>query len=118
MHEISLVRNLIPQAVAAAAPLPAGTIRCIRVSAGPLTGVEPWLLARAFDSLRGEWGMPDCRLEVLEQSLRGVCRQCAHEFEIVNFVFHCPQCQSGLVHVTQGEEFRLVSLDVDQLDES
>ena len=113
MHEVSLVRSLIAQAIDAVNPvLPAG-IRTVRVSVGPLTGVEPLLVKQAFDTLKTSAGLPECGLEIDEQTLEADCLNCASAFEVLNFDFRCPACRSSSVRITQGDEFRLLSIDVD-----
>jgi hydrogenase nickel incorporation protein HypA/HybF len=112
MHELSLVDALCRQVIAAAAPVPTHDIRLIRVAAGPLSGVEPLLVQQAFETARCSWGLETCELHIDERPLLAVCRQCQAEFEVCNFVFRCAACGSGLVRVTQGDEFRLVSIDI------
>jgi len=113
MHEISLVRSLISQALTAVESLPSSCIRTVRVLAGPLCGVEPILVALAFDALKSESGLDQCRLTIDQQELMAVCRECSTPFEVHNFVFRCPVCLSGSVRITQGEDFRLISLEVE-----
>jgi hydrogenase nickel incorporation protein HypA/HybF len=114
MHEVSLVRSLISQAIDAAKPLLPACIRTVRVSVGPLTGVEPLLVQQAFDAHKRSSGLAECELEIDEQSLAAVCLECELAFEVVNYIFRCPSCTSGSVKITQGDEFRLLSIEVDE----
>ncbi len=115
MHEFSVVRALISQIVEAAAPSPASSICSVRVSCGPLTGVEPLLVRAAFEQLKSLSGLGNCLLQIEEESLLARCHSCEAEFEVLDFHFYCSFCQSTSIQVTQGDQFRLVNLEV--LDE-
>lgn len=88
-------------------------IKVVRVSIGPLTGTEPTLVRYAFDALKAGMGLKHCELEIDEQKLIALCRQCNMSFEILNFVFRCPYCDCGSVQITQGDQFLLTSIEVD-----
>lgn len=113
MHEVSLVRSLISQAITAAEPVTPAGIRKIRVIVGPLTGVEPMLVQQAFDALKDSASLTDCQLAIDEQRLEAICLACEQTFVVDDFVFSCPSCASPRVSITHGEDFRLVSIDVD-----
>ncbi len=113
MHEVSLVRSLISQAIQAAEPVTPAGIRTIRVIVGPLTGMEPALVQQAFDALKDSASLTDCQLAIDEQRLEAMCLDCEQKFIVNNFVFYCPRCASPRVRITQGDDFRLVSIDVD-----
>jgi hydrogenase nickel incorporation protein HypA/HybF len=112
MHEVSLVRSLLSQVLVAAEPLPPACIRKVFVSAGPLSGVEPLLVAQSFKDLRANFGLDLCELSIDEPKLEALCLQCNVSFEIVDYVFICPHCQSSSVRVTQGDDFLLLRLEV------
>lgn len=112
MHEYSLVRGLLAQACAAAQPLPASSIRAIFVSTGPLAGVETLLVQLAFEQLKTDWGLDQSQLVIGEEALQAVCRDCDQAFDVLDFLFKCPHCGSGSVRITQGDEFRLLRLEV------
>lgn len=115
MHEFSVVRALIAQVVQAAEPSLASSICAVRVSCGPLAGVEPMLVRTAFEQLKIAAGLGNCQMQIDEQPLLARCQRCDAEFEVVDFRFHCSHCQSTSIQVIQGDQFRLLSLDV--LDE-
>ncbi len=48
MHEVSLVCSLLAQVIEVAKPLTTDSIHRVVVSIGPLSGVEPLLVAQAF----------------------------------------------------------------------
>ncbi|MEZ6133482.1 MAG: hydrogenase maturation nickel metallochaperone HypA [Pirellulaceae bacterium] len=114
MHEISVVRSLLSQVIEAAQPIAAADIRVIRVALGPLTGVEPILVRQAFHNLKNAAGLIACELAIDELNLTAICIDCQSAFEVIDFIFRCPCCGCNSVRITQGDEFRLVSIDVNE----
>jgi len=41
------------------------------------------------------------------------CGNCGHTFRPSDKTFACPSCDSGLVRITKGDEFRVESIDVE-----
>lgn len=111
MHEQSLIRSLLKQVDELRQQHGGGLVAEVRVQLGPLSGVEPLLLASAFDQLSSETSAGGAKLAVEEVTLLAKCDSCDREFEIHDFVFRCPTCQ-GNVRVTQGDEFQLVSVSL------
>jgi hydrogenase nickel incorporation protein HypA/HybF len=114
VHEYSVVRSLISHALAIAAPVRAEQIRCLTISLGPLSGVESLLLAEAFSVLKPEYGLRDCELNIEECLLEATCTVCHCSFEIVEFQFRCPQCQSSRIDITRGERIILESIAIEE----
>ena len=111
MHERSLVRALLKQVERIRRQHDAARVSEVRVEVGPLAGVEPLLLATAFEQLTGSGSLRDARLVIDEVTLLGECRSCSHVFELNDFVFRCPRCGHN-VRVTRGDEFQLVSVSL------
>jgi hydrogenase nickel incorporation protein HypA/HybF len=114
MHEYSMVRSLLGQVVKIAAENGGGVVKEIRVRCGPLAGVEPLLMKMAFESLRGQWGMDDAELRIVEEPLVADCRGCGDRFEPVKFRFVCPHCGSTDTLVVCGDRTIIESLELDQ----
>ncbi len=114
MHELSLVKALCAQALVAAAPVAAEQIRQIRVAIGPLSGVDPMLVQSAVEQVRIDYGLAQCELQIEQVGLHALCRDCQVSFTIENFVFRCAACGSSKVQVTQGDEFQLLSVTVEE----
>jgi len=115
MHEQSLVRHLLKQVEAIRLEHGARAVRRVEVTVGPLSGVEPELLASAFDQLAIGAAVADAELVMQQVPLLGHCDHCDQAHEIHDFRFRCPHCDHNLT-VTSGDQFELtsVSLAVDQ----
>lgn len=110
MHERSLVMRLIEQVDDELASRSLVNLIEVHVAIGEFAGVEPILLSSAFKELATQhWGRDVClSLDVVP--LTALCERCGSVFRVERFRFACPDCQSGLIQVIHGEEFRLVSL--------
>lgn len=114
MHELSLVGHLIRQVESILLDEGGGRATEIEVAIGPLSGVEPMLVQSAFEQLAPRTSLSHAALRIEETELRARCRQCHEEFVVESFQFQCPACESRSVDVTSGEDFRLVSISVEE----
>ncbi len=110
MHETSLVQALLRQAAAVLDQHGGAGLEQIRVEIGPLSGVEPLLVASAFDRLVEATACRGAVLVIEEVDLGARCCDCSHEFTIEQYRFVCPACASRAVQVTRGDEFRLLDV--------
>lgn len=118
MHEVSLVRSLIRQVETIVADEGGGTVTGIHVSIGPLSGVEPLLVRSAFDQLAETSQAAGAKLTIDCTQLEAICRACGRSFVIESFRFRCTACQSSSVRVTGGDEFRLLSVSIEEEHEA
>ena len=115
MHEQSLVRALLNQVDAVRLQHDGRTVSEVRVEMGPLSGVEPLLLATAVEQLVSESSAAGATLVIDEVPLLAECASCRQEFTVRDYVFRCPTCD-GNVKVTRGDEFQLVSVSLQSSD--
>jgi hydrogenase nickel incorporation protein HypA/HybF len=117
MHEASLARAILSQAVALAADNGGGTVQDVYIQIGPLSNVEPSLLATAFDRLRDTSCCGAARLHIEAVPLEARCRACETVFRPEGFRLRCPTCHGGETDVQQGDGVVLHSVvlaDVEQ----
>jgi hydrogenase nickel incorporation protein HypA/HybF len=120
MHEMSLIRSLLAQVRELVKEHGGGIVRGIRVQVGPLSGVEPLLLASAWTHLRGAAALGEATLDVEQVPLEAVCRTCDNVFQPVRFCFRCPTCRGTETDVVRGDGVVLHSIVLDDaaLDEA
>jgi hydrogenase nickel incorporation protein HypA/HybF len=111
MHEQSLIQDLLKQVDAIRRQHHAVAVSEVRVAIGPMSGVEPLLLASAFDCLSSESAAAGAKFVIDEVALLVQCKSCAQPFEVQDFWFRCPQC-GGNVTVIHGDELQLVSVSL------
>lgn len=110
MHEMSLVRGLLRQVAELRSAQGGAQVTEIRVEVGQLSGVDPILLAAAFERAAPTWAMSQARLIVEPISLEALCRCCDARFVVEDFDFRCPCCRSGACRVLRGEGLMLESV--------
>ena len=122
MHERSLVRSLIDQVRQIAAANGGGPVRKVFVQIGPLAGVEPALVATAWDEMHGDASGADRvfaeSVLIIEQvRLMARCRECEVMFEPTNFRFRCPACGSVRTETTSGDGVVLDRIELADVSE-
>ncbi len=103
MHELSLVRTLLAQVGEIVAANGGTALRCVRVQVGPLAGVEPALMASAWQQLSADGGCGDATLEIEEVPLVARCRGCDMTFQPLRFRFRCPECGAAETETISGD---------------
>ena len=114
MHEASLVRTLLRKVTDLLAEHQGDSVETIIVELGPLSGVEPLLVQSAFDQLVSQSPLAGAQLMINEIPLEAKCRECQALFEVESFRFLCPTCGATNVQVVRGDEFRLLSITIQQ----
>jgi hydrogenase nickel incorporation protein HypA/HybF len=110
MHEMSLVRSLMAQVEQLVTSNGGGTLRRARVQIGPLSGVEPALMASAWEQLCAAGGLAGATLEIEEVPLVARCRNCDLPFQPVRFRFRCPACGRAETEIVSGDGIILHSI--------
>lgn len=101
MHEYSIVRALLDRVEAEARARGAMRVHKVQVRVGDLSGVDPGLLATAFETCRDLTICRGASFEVVPEGVRWACRGCGREVTAGD-VLQCAVC---------GEPARLVSGD-------
>lgn len=110
---MSICQGLISQVEKIARERGASRVESILLSIGPLAGVEPELLNRAYEVARAETVANDAELTIETGPVVVECRVCgaSGEVEEVNRLL-CPACGDWKVNLVQGDELLLLRLEV------
>lgn len=103
MHESSLVRALLTQVREACQPHSPIDVDEVVIAIGPLAGVEPLLVASAFNLLTRDTDLEHARLVIQWTPLRLVCHSCGSEHESDEIGFVCQSCASPRTQVIAGD---------------
>ena len=103
MHEYSLAKALAEQVREIARLHFATAVTEIVVAAGPLAGVEPLLLAGAFEQIALDELLCQSRLIIEEVPLEIHCDACESDSELKEFAFRCPNCGADATRVVGGD---------------
>ena len=112
MHEMSICQGLMDQVERIAAEQKASRVDSIVLSIGPLSGVEPELLNRAYEVARLHTVAEHAELEIETGPIVVECRSCGAKGEAEVNRLLCPSCSNWQVNLVQGDELLLLKLEV------
>jgi hydrogenase nickel incorporation protein HypA/HybF len=112
MHELSICQGLMTKVEQVALENEATAVETIFLSVGPLSGIEPSLLKRAFEIARLGTIAETAELEIQTGSIIVECNECGASSEVRLYHLVCGSCGNWRVRVTQGEELLLLSLEL------
>ena len=113
MHEYSIVTALLEQCEQHAIANQASKITKVVIKIGVLSGVEPALLATAFETFKLEGRAREAELEILHQELVLECQACQSTHTIKERSVICPSCHSYQTRIIEGEELLLMQLELE-----
>lgn len=108
MHELAVCQALLRQVETIVAENNAKAADHISISVGPLSGVEPSLLASAFTIAREGTVAANAKLDIESASIEVQCRQCGNSSKVQPNRLICEHCGDWQVQVTRGEELMLL----------
>lgn len=111
MHELAVCQALLEQVERAARAAGAATVARVVLRVGPLSGVEPALLARAFEVARAGGIAAAAELRVEPAPVRVRCRECRAEHDVPPNRLLCPGCGSWRTELRAGDELVLQRLE-------
>jgi hydrogenase nickel incorporation protein HypA/HybF len=114
MHELSLATAIVATVTQEIQRQRLPPVQVIAVRLGALSSVDPEALRFGFEALTADTALAQAKLVIEFVPVQGKCRHCSREFEVFDFVFKCPFCQSGQIEVTHGEELDISYLEVEE----
>jgi hydrogenase nickel incorporation protein HypA/HybF len=113
MHELSICLALMKQVERIADEHGARRVERIVLQIGPLSGVEPALLRRAYPLAATGTVAEDAELEIETGPVVVQCTRCDSETEVLPNRLLCGHCGDFRTRVIRGEEMLLQSMDLD-----
>ena len=114
MHELSICQALMEQVARVAREQHALRVVSVTVRIGPLSGVEPSLLASAYPLASAGTIAADSRLVLERCAIRVRCLECGAESEASSTRLLCARCGEWRVTVLSGEELLLVRVELEK----
>jgi hydrogenase nickel incorporation protein HypA/HybF len=107
LHELSVCQALLTQVIEIAANRGADAVERIVIEVGPLSGVEPTLLARAFEVLRAGSCAADAVLSIESPAVTICCMACGAQSHTVPNRLVCAECGGYRTRIVTGDELQL-----------
>lgn len=114
MHELAVCQGLMSQVEQIAERENAERVTRILLSVGPLSGVEPQLLADAFPIAAAGTLAERATLDIESQPIRVRCDSCGAETEAQANRLLCGACGDFRTHLVSGDEMLLMSLELER----
>lgn len=111
MHELAVCQGLLREVARVATANRLSSVDSIAVAVGPLSGVEPSLLARAFDIARMGTVAQHARLDIEAVPVIVWCESCAVESATSLNSLLCSRCGSWQVELRSGDDLTLLSVE-------
>ncbi len=115
MHELSICNALVEQVERIAAQNRAGRVARIELLVGPLSGVDPDLLRRAYPLATAGTVAADAELVIQTADVVVHCSQCGSESSVPPNHLLCDQCGDFRTRVVSGEELILARLELEEI---
>jgi hydrogenase nickel incorporation protein HypA/HybF len=113
MHELSVCQSMLRQVEDIAAQHGAHAVTAIKVQIGPLSGVEPQLLAQAFPFASAGTVAEGATLHLDTLPVRVSCQHCGAETETSANRLLCGECGDWQTRLLSGDELLLASVELD-----
>lgn len=118
MHELSVCQALVAQVESIARQHHARAVCAIRLQIGPLSGVDPDLLAHAFTVARAGTVSETAELVIERLPIRVRCGLCGAESEAAANRLLCAHCGDWHTEIVSGDEMLLTNVELAIGDET
>lgn len=113
MHEMALTESLLGLVEQQARQHHATAVTAVRVEVGVLSTVEPESLQFCFDAIKAHYPIAATAvLELLMPPGQAFCLSCTDTVTIARRGDPCPRCGHYGLHVTAGDDLRLVDMEI------
>jgi hydrogenase nickel incorporation protein HypA/HybF len=113
VHEVSLAAGIVRIANQHAAAAGASRVLAVRVRVGALGHTDPDALAFAFEAARSG-PSAEARLDIERVSGEAFCMACGENRPVASLHAGCPICGGHQLLVTQGDDLKVVDLEVER----
>lgn len=111
MHELSIAMSLIEIIKEECLKNEVQKLKKVKLVVGELAGIVPESLQFGFEVVSEGTPAEGAELEIELRPVRGQCQECGHEFEVQEFRFRCPSCESTSVKRVGGDELYIDYLE-------
>jgi len=113
MHELSITQSMLDLVLEQAEKAEAKSVGKINLVIGEMTGVVGECMQFYFDFLSKGTPAEGAALSFKVIPTTAKCRDCDKPFELREFDWICPYCQSNNMEIVAGKELFVESIEVD-----
>lgn len=113
MHELSIATNILELAEQEALKENCTKITCIELEIGELAGVQQDSLLFGFEAVRKGSMAEEATLNIITKQAKAKCTGCGDSFPVQSYFDPCPQCDTTLNTIQQGEELRMIAVNAE-----
>ncbi len=112
MHELGITQNIVAIVSEHAKDAP---VKRVTLEIGKLSAIMPDAIQFCFDVCTKGTVLEGAKLEIIEISGIGKCRQCGTEVSLTQPFGVCHVCNSAELDIIQGEELKIKEMEVEEL---
>lgn len=113
VHEMALARSVVDIVEETAVREQAARVRTVRVLVGALAHVDPGALAFGFEAASAGSRAEGAKLVIERGPGKAYCVPCGAPFGLAAREDECPRCGAHQWLMLEGEELRVIDLEVD-----
>ena len=113
MHEMSIAQSLIEVIREEMIRHDVKALKSVRLNVGQMSAIVPESLSFCFEVITSGTELEGARLIMDVIPLKGLCDDCENEFEIKDYAFVCPSCDSTKIKTIAGQDLSVVEMEVD-----
>lgn len=112
MHELSVVESMMSVVLRHAGLNGARQVTKISLVFGEVSTVMEDPVRFYFEIISKDTIARGAELSFRRTPLMSRCRECGHEFKVVEFDFTCPECRGNQTEIISGREFQVESIEI------
>lgn len=112
MHEMSIAQNVVDIIREEMRKCNATVLKSVRLNIGQMSAVVPDAFSFCFKVITEGTEIEGADLIMDVIPLRGYCRKCGNEFDILNYAFSCPSCGDTNIETIAGRDLSIVEMEV------
>ncbi len=113
MHELAIVESIMETLMDQLQIHKCSRIVSVNLEFGAMTAVMPAAIDFAFEALSKGGPAEGAIIQTSIIPIKAFCLDCGAEFTLENYLPFCPECNDGVLHITQGrDEMKIASIEI------
>ena len=107
MHELSIAQSILDIITEEMQKHHVERIVSVRLKIGELSAVVPESLTFCWSIVTKDTPAEGSRLDIVSLPIEAKCLSCGNVFFVQNYVYVCPNCESGDLTILSGKELQI-----------